>query len=69
MVELFGLPLHQDHHRFLDQAPNTQSDEEGDEDGTDGISNHPVEQVHENGRDDDTHTSKSVSQDVKKHLK
>ena len=67
VIQLSGLPLHENHHRLLDKAPDTNCDQDGDENGADGIGNHPVEEVHENGRDDDANAAESVGQDVEEN--
>lgn len=64
-VQLFGLPLHEDGERVPDEADDAQGDHDGDEHGADGIGDHPAEELHEDGRDDDAHAAQRVRQDVK----
>ena len=42
---------------------------DGDEDGTDGIGDHPVERVNQKGRDDDSDAAQSIGQNMQKDLK
>ena len=42
---------------------------DSDEDGTDGVSDHPVERVNQEGRDDDSDAAQGISQNVQKDLK
>ena len=44
-----------------------ESNEEGNEDGADGVGNHPAEQMHEDGADDDAHRTQSVRNNVQEH--
>lgn len=41
-----------------------ETDEDGDEEGADGVGNHPAEVVDQCGRDDHSHTAQRVSHDV-----
>ena len=42
MVEFARLPLHQNDHGLLDEAPDADGDQDGDEQRANGIGNHPV---------------------------
>ena len=42
---------------------------DSDEDGTDGISDHPIKRVNQEGRDDDSDAAQGIGQNVQKDLK
>ena len=69
MVEFLGLALHQDGQGVCHQAVDAHHDHDGDEDGADGVSDHPVEGVDEEGGDDDPEAAQRVGQNVEDHLK
>ena len=68
VVKLLRGSLHQDGHRVGKQGPHRHGDQDSDEDGADGIGNHPVEQVHQDGGNDDAHAAKGVGQYVQENL-
>lgn len=56
--------LHQNPNGLLDQTEDTNRDQHGDEHGANGIRDHPAEELHEQGGDDDADGAESVCQDV-----
>ena len=47
--------------RVLEQGKDRDQDENGNEEGADGVSNEPAKLLHKDGRDDDTNTAHCVS--------
>merc|ERR1719220_854452 len=50
LVQLPGGPLHQHRHTVRHQGSNRQAYQNCDEDGADGVGDHPSEQLHQDGR-------------------
>merc|ERR1719222_1778927 len=67
VVKLLGRSLHQDGHRVGEHRPDRHPDQDGDKDGADGVSNHPAESPHQDGRNNHPRAAQRVRQDVKKH--
>ena len=68
LVQLDRLPLHENLDRLRDETPDAHGDQESDEDGADGIRDHPAEHLHQDRRDDDAHAAQRVGQDVQEDL-
>ncbi len=51
------------------ECGTTLTHHDSDEDGTDGISDHPVKSVNQECRDDDSDAAQGIGQDVQKDLK
>ena len=67
VVKLLRGSLHQDGHRVGKQGPHRHSDQDSDEDGADGIGDHPTESPHQDSRDDHPGAAKCVGQDMKEN--
>ena len=66
VIQLLGGSLHQDGHGLREHRPDGHPDQDGDEDGADGVSDHPAKSPHQDGRDNHPSAAKCVSQDVEK---
>jgi len=64
VVQLLGGPLHENGHAVRHQGPHRQSDQDRDEDGADGVGNHPAEHLHQDRRDNNAEGAESVCEDV-----
>ena len=62
-----GSSLEQNFDGVPDERQHTQEDEDGDEDGADGVGDHPAKVLDEDRRDDHAHGTQSVGQDVQEH--
>ena len=67
VVKLLWGSLHQDGHGVGQQGPHRHSDQDSDEDGADGIGDHPTESPHQDSRDDHPGAAKCVGQDMKEN--
>ena len=67
VVQLLGRSLHKDGNRVCQHTPDGHPDQDGDEDGADGVGDHPTESPHQDGRDDHPRASQCVSQDVQEN--
>ena len=67
VVKLLRGSLHQDGHRVGKQGPYRHGDQDSDEDGADGIGDHPTESPHQDSRDDHPGAAKCVGQDMKEN--
>ena len=47
--------------RVLEQGKDRDQDENGNEEGADGVSNEPAKLLHKDGRDNDTNTAHCIS--------